>query len=350
MPQKRIVAALTGDGHIVPIEQDAPALRPGAVLVAVRASLVSPGTELGGWRALLEQRKNPKPQKAPKPFGYSNAGVVAEAGEGVTEFKPGDRVACIGAGYAQHANLAVVPHNLCVRLPQNVTFAQGAYAMLSATALHAVRRGQPELGEFVAVVGLGLLGQLAAQFYRLACNYVIGWDMIAFRNEIARRCGIHATVTVGPEDPVALTRQFTGGFGLDAAVFAFGGDGNAAVKSLMQCLKVSPDTHTMGRVVVVGNPSFDWPLRAGANAEFRQAGRTGPGYHDDAWEVGPPYPPVFMRWTTRTNLELCMRLIAEGRLNVDALTTHTIPLTDVEAGIDAVIDRPDEMLGVVFEM
>jgi len=347
---KRKVAARTGDGRICLVEQEIPALRAGTVLVEVHASLVSPGTELGGWRGLAEARKAGNSDAEPKPFGYSNAGVVQEIGEGADEFKAGDRVACVGAGYAQHANYAVVPHNLCVRLPENVTFAQGAFAMLSATALHAVRRGQPELGEYVAVVGLGLLGQLAAQFHRLACNYVIGWDMIAFRNEIARRCGIHATVTIGSEDPVALTKQFTGGFGLDAAVLAFGGDGNSAVKSLMQCMKVSPDTHTMGRVVVVGNPSFDWPLRAGSNAEFRQAGRTGPGYHDDAWEVGPPYPPVFMRWTTRTNLELCMRLIAEGRLNVDALTTHTIPLADVEAGIDAIIGRPDEILGVVFTM
>jgi len=102
--------------------------------------------------------------------------------------------------------------------------------------------------------------------------------------------------------------------------------------------------------VVVGNPSFDWPMRASHNAEIRQAGRTGAGYHDEAWEFGAPYPPVFMRWTTRTNLELCMRLIAEGRLDVDCLTTHTIPLTDADAGIEAIIDAPDDILGVVFTM
>ena len=73
-------------------------------------------------------------------------------------------------------------------------------------------------------------------------------------------------------------------------------------------------------------------------------------YHDEPWEYGDPYPPVFMRWTTRTNLELCMRLIAEGRLDVDCLTTHTIPLEDVEAQIADIVDNPDSILGVVFEM
>jgi len=348
--KKRKVAAVCGDGRIRLVRQDVPPLRPGTVLVEVHASLVSPGTELGGWRGLAARRKSPDPDARPRPFGYSNAGIVLEAGEGMDEFKSGDRVACIGAGYALHTNLAVVPHNLCVALPDNVTFEQGAYAMLSATALHCMRRGTPEFGENTAIAGMGILGQLAGQFYRMAGNFVIGWDTIPRRLAIARVWGIDATVDVANEDTVAVTRAFTNGYGLDAAVVAFGGDGNSAVHDIRNSLRATPDGHTTGRIVVVGNASFNWPFGAGSNADIRQAGRTGPGYHDEAWEFGAPYPPVVMRWTTRTNLELCMRLIGERRLNVDCVTTHTMPLAEVEDGIEAAIGKPDEMLGVVFTM
>jgi threonine dehydrogenase-like Zn-dependent dehydrogenase len=349
MAEKRLTAAVMGNGHIGLVEEEVPPVRPGTVLVDVRASLISPGTELGGWRGLKAQLDSPRPNAKPRPFGYSNAGVVKEVGPGAEEFRVGDRVACIGGGYAMHTTHAVVPHNLCVALPDGVTFAQGSYAMLAATALHALRRGEPQLGEFAAIVGLGPVGQLAARLHQLAGSYVIGWDTIPFRTNLARRCGIDATATVGQEDEVAVTQEFTGGMGLDGALFAFGGDGTKALQSVRQCLKITPDGHRMGRIVIVGGVRFDYQFGL-TNADIREASRTGPGYHDEEWEVGSPYPPTVMRWTTRTNLQLAMRLIAEGRLNVDALTTHTIPLRDVDAQISTIIGAPDSIVGVVLEM
>jgi threonine dehydrogenase-like Zn-dependent dehydrogenase len=349
MAEKRLTAAVMGNGHIGLVEEEVPPVRPGTVLVDVRASLISPGTELGGWRGLKAQLDSPRPNAKPRPFGYSNAGVVKEVGPGAEEFRVGDRVACIGGGYAMHTTHAVVPHNLCVALPDGVAFAQGSYAMLAATALHALRRGEPQLGEFAAIVGLGPVGQLAARLHQLAGSYVIGWDTIPFRTNLARRCGIDATATVGQEDEVAVTQEFTGGMGLDGALFAFGGDGTKALQSVRQCLKITPDGHRMGRIVIVGGVRFDYQFGL-TNADIREASRTGPGYHDEEWEVGSPYPPTVMRWTTRTNLQLAMRLIAEGRLNVDALTTHTIPLRDVDAQISTIIGAPDSIVGVVLEM
>jgi len=349
MARKRIVAALMGNGHIGLVEEEVPPVRPGMVLTEVHSSLVSPGTELRGWRGLREQLEKPNLGAKPRTFGYSNAGVVLEVGPGADEFRPGDRVACIGGGYALHTNYAVVPHHLCVALPDNVTWAEGSYAMLAATALHALRRGEPQLGEFVAVVGLGIVGQLAARLHQLAGGYVIGWEIIPFRVEVARRWGIDATALVGAEDEVALTQAFTRGYGLDGAVFAFQGDGAAALNNVRKCLKCTADGHRMGRIVIVGGVRFDYAFGL-TNADIREASRTGPGYHDEEWEVGKPYPPAVVRWTTRTNLELIMRLISEGRLDVDCLTTHTIPLEDVEARVLAILDDPDRILGVVFEM
>jgi threonine dehydrogenase-like Zn-dependent dehydrogenase len=348
---KRKVATVCGDGHLRVIEQAAPELRHGTVLVDVHASLVSPGTELNGWRSLAEKRRNPDAGAAPRPFGYSNAGIVRAVGEGVTEFKPGSRVVCIGAGYALHTDLAVVPHNLCAALPCKVTFAQGAYAMLAATALHTLRRGEPQFGESVGVLGLGLVGQLTAQLYKLAGNYVIGWDQIERRLRIAKEWGIDGTVAAGAQDEVAAARMFTRGLGLDAAVMANAGECDETVQKLVRSMKVSSDGHPMGRIMIVGWPTFQFASLIGGmnNLDIRRCSRTGPGYHVDAWEVGGAYPPVFMRWTTRTNLDLCMRLIEEGRLNVDVLTTHRIPFQDMDAQVDRLLDDPDAMLGVVFE-
>ena len=114
-------------------------------------------------------------------------------------------------------------------------------------------------------------------------------------------------------------------------------------------MKLSPDGHQMGQITVVGGANIDLPATLW-NVDIRRASRTGPGYHDEAWERGEGYPSVFMRWTTQTNLELCMRLIAEGKLDVDCLTTHRIPLERAEEEIAAIIDDPDEILGLVFQM
>ena len=345
--KKRRIATVGGDGVIRLEEQNLPPLGDGAVLVEVHASLVSPGSELGGWRGLSRRRRSPDSGIEPKPFGYANSGVVLEVGGGVDRFEVGDRVCCMGGGYACHSDYAVVPHHLCVHLPDEVTFAQGAYGHLAATALHALRRNAPEFGEYTAVVGLGLVGQLAAQVHRLAGCYVIGWDTVDLRLETARRTGIDAAVNSAEENAAEATAAFTGGAGLDSGVMAFGGDGTEAFEQLQGCLKRAPDGPRAGRIVIVGGTTIDYAA-ATFNVDIRRSARTGPGYHDEEWEHGADYPKVYMRWTTRTNLELCMRLIAEGKLQVDPLTTHTIALEDVEKEVERIVGEPDRILGVVF--
>ena len=135
-----------------------------------------------------------------------------------------------------------------------------------------------------------------------------------------------------------------------ARVLAFGGDGNKAVQAVGKCMKVAPDGHPMGTIVVVGNPTFEYRNHEAGmtNIDIRRASRVGPGYHDDAWERGADYPPVFMRWTTRTNLDLTVRLIGEQKLQVSALTTHTIRMDRAEQDTPALLDDPDRVLGVVF--
>ncbi len=350
MAKQRLIGALDGTGHGCVIAQDIPPLTKGKVLVQVAVSLISPGTELSG--AKTARANGVSDPGTPKPFGYQNAGVVVEVGEGVTEFAPGDRVACMGAGFAQHANYAVVPKNLCCKLPDNVSFEQGAYGHLAITAMHAVRRAQPELGEFALMVGLGLVGQMAGRLAQIAGCYVMGWDMVPFRCQVAEGWGMEATSVVGQDDIEAKAKEFTRGYGFDWAVMAFGGDGTKALESVKKVMKLSPDTHQMGRVSLVGGLKTlcNWGAGLG-NLDLRCSARSGPGYHDDAWEIGETeYPPVFMRWTTRTNMEFALRLMSEGKLDVDSLTTHKVPLADIDEVVSAHIESPEATLGTLLVM
>ncbi len=349
IPETRKFATRGGDGAIRLAQEKMPELKKGCVIVKVEASLVSPGTELKGWVAYSRKKASPDPNEKHTSFGYSNAGVVAAVGEGVKEFKEGDRVACIGWGYALHCDYALMPHNLCAKLPDNVSFEQGSYAMLLATALHTMRRGEPGFGEYVCVVGLGLVGLLTARMYQLAGNYALGWDTNQERIDIARRLGVDGLVLDGTE--VQKTKDFTGGLGLDAAVLANAGPCDETVKNLVDCMKSSPDGHEMGKIMVVGWPVFAFDGRIGGmtNIDLRRCSRTGFGYHDPAWEFGEDYPRSAMRWTTRTNLELCLRLLSEGKIDVDALTSHRINLDNIEAETSKAMEHPEKMLGVVFK-
>ncbi|NOY82828.1 MAG: alcohol dehydrogenase catalytic domain-containing protein [Kiritimatiellaeota bacterium] len=350
MATQRVIGAVDGTGHGCVLTQDLPPPGEGEVLVKVHASLISPGTELSGAK---KARANAGGQPGiPRPFGYQNAGEVLEAGSGVTEFKPGDRVACMGGGYAQHANYAVVPKNLCAHLPDNVTYEQGAYAHLAMTSLNAIRRGQPELGEYLVVVGLGLVGQMAARIGQIAGMYVMGWDMVRFRCEAARNWGIDGVTVIGEEDYEAKAKEFTRGYGFDMAVVAFGGEGTKALDALRKVMKVTPDTHLVGRICLVGGVTTQCAWGAGlGNLDLRSCARTGPGYHDVPWEHGKvEYPRVFMRWTTRTNMDFVLRLMSEKRLDVESLTTHRLPLERIDEAVTAHIEHPDQTLGTVLLM
>ena len=140
---QRKVAAIDGRGQGVCLEEAIPVLGPGEVKVRVEASLISPGSELGRVGAI---RENPQPDRPPRPFGYSNAGVVEEVGTEVEQFEVGQGVACMGGGYALHADWACVPQNLCVAIPEGVSFVEAASVHLAATGLHAVRRTAPLYG------------------------------------------------------------------------------------------------------------------------------------------------------------------------------------------------------------
>ncbi len=345
----RSVAVIDAAGRGACIQQACPPIEPGQVLVRVEAASISSGTEMN--IPMMIRRGEQSPVPLPRHLGYQNSGVVEEVADCVTALRPGDRVTCLGGGYALAADYAVVPQNLCCPLPEEVSFEEGAFANLVLTSLHALRRGEPELGQNLLVVGAGVVGQFAAQFGRIAGLNTMVSDTLPMRLDYALQTGAHATVNVAKESLHERAMEFTDGFGFDVAIVAIGGEGTQVLKDIGEVMKLSPDGHRMGRIVLVGG--LHVTLQGGAgigNVEIVGAARTGPGYHDPEWEHGRrEYPETFVRWTTRSNLQWAMKLVTRGDLKIKPLITHRLPLAEVGQAVEMLIEQPQECLGIALK-
>ena len=279
----------------------------------------------------------------PMPLGYSAAGEVIGIGAGVAhEFAIGDRVAVAGAGQANHAEVNAVPRNLCVKLPEGVSYSQGAYGTLGAIALHGVRNADVKLGDRVLVVGLGLVGQLVAQLAAAAGARVAGVDPNLERCMLARQGG--AQWAVGPSALAEGWKQFTDGRGFDSILICAATDSDGPIE---QAAEWARDRAT---VILVGKVGTKFPFATYMKKELtvRVSRSYGPGRYDPAFEVqGLSYPVGFVPWTERENLGEVVRLIGCGKLKVDLLTTHTFALDEALKGYD-LIAKGLPCLGVVL--
>jgi len=358
------VAQRPRDGSVTVREVPMPALRPGWVLVANRYSLLSAGTErskveLGQKNLLGKARSRPDLVRqvvdkarvegvsaavattrdrlnAVAPIGYSSAGVVLEVAEGVEGLAPGDRVACAGEGWATHAEVIAVPKNLVARVPEEVDLADAAYATVGAIALHGVRRSAVNVGEWIGVVGLGLVGQLAARIAAAAGCGVIGIDLDSAAVELARTGGAlafertDATLEAG-------VRHATGGLGLDAVLVCAAAASN---DPLQLAARIARDR---GRIVVVGDVpvSVDRALMYRKELEVRLSRSYGPGRYDRDYERrGRDFPAGYVRWTEQRNLQAFVDLVASGKVDPAPLTTHRFPV-ERAAEAYALLTNPD---------
>jgi threonine dehydrogenase-like Zn-dependent dehydrogenase len=345
---KRQSAIITGSGEVEMRELEMPELLENEVRIKVYSSLISPGSEMNLVKSL---RENNNSDFEFRTFGYANAGEVLEVKGNCKNIVPGMRVAAMGAGKAEHANYANVPVNMVMPIPDAVSYDQAAYACLAATALQAVRRTEPTLGEFGVVLGTGIVGNLAAQFAKECGARVQCWEGINSRIDIAKQCGLDDVINFRDMDAEKLATEFATPYGLDFAIFAFGGDADPAFKSIYPCMKRSADRHAMGRITLVGGCQLTF--RGGAssgNLNILSSARTGPGYKDKAYEYGQDYPNGFVQFTTQRNLDEIIRLIAEKKLIVDPMTTHKVKLKDVGSIANTLINEPEKALGVILEM
>ena len=348
-----------------------PTPREGQALVKTEASVVSAGTErmsvefaqkslLGkansrpdlvkqvidkgkreGWVNTAQAAFNRLDQ--PMGPGYSSAGTIVALGKNMSGFKVGQRVACAGSGYAVHAEYNVVPKNLLTPLPKNVDFESAAFTTLGAIALHGFRIAEPQIGENVAIIGMGLLGLLAAQIATAAGCNVLGIDVDSSRISLASSLGLQVVLRA---DAVDSSVAFTSNRGFDVILIC------ADTKSNDPVELAGVIARDRARVVATGAVGLSFPRKVYYEKEisFINSRSYGPGRYDLNYEEqGNDYPLGYIRWTEGRNFEAVIDLMAKGQLQVKSLITHRFDISEATKAYEVITGKTNEkFLGVLL--
>ncbi|MCD4828951.1 MAG: bi-domain-containing oxidoreductase [Candidatus Cloacimonetes bacterium] len=351
-------------GRILVENVPAPTLDHGEVLVQVHFSLISTGTETSSMRKQAEMSFGDKVSDTMKKVdqvktlvrekglstaankvheklfstsvddkmtakGYSNAGMVIDIGAGVTRFKPGDRVACAGSGYASHAEFVCVPENLVAHVDDSVDLQKAAFTTVGCIAMHGIRRAAVTPGEIVVISGLGLLGLIAVQIAKAWGLKVIGIDLKEHRLNLALDVGADAVFMADRQDLVQQCIAFTGGQGVDAVIVS------AATSSTDPVHDGFEMCRRKGRVVIVGDVGMDLRRDLMYNKELDLLMSTsyGPGRYDSNYEEkGQEYPLGYIRWTENRNMQEFLHMLKVKTVDTSMLVHAVLP---IERGAEA---------------
>ncbi|MEW6200543.1 MAG: Gfo/Idh/MocA family oxidoreductase [bacterium] len=364
-------------GSVEVRELPAPTVEAGNLLVAVAYSLVSTGTEIAGlkgsqqkqikkvlldpklikrglrmlatrgFKATMGKVKTQIIESLPSPTGYSCSGFVLEVGKSVEGFKVGDRVACGGAGLANHAEVVSVPRNLVVQVPDGCSLRDASSVTLGAIAMQGVRRANVALGERVGVIGLGLVGQLTVRLLACAGCHVMGCDPVAGRTQKALAGGAEkCVISGGSENPVEAAQGFTGGIGLDAVIITAATPSSELVQQAMEM------TRRKGRVVVVGDvglalqrhPFYDKEI------DFLISCSYGPGRYDTSYEIeGKDYPIGYVRWTENRNMAEYLELVSRDKINFGEIVEKEYTVEDAPSAYQALREDEARPLAVILK-
>jgi predicted dehydrogenase/threonine dehydrogenase-like Zn-dependent dehydrogenase len=363
---KQVLQSLKdGTTHIE--EVPCPALAPGHLLVRTQKTLVSVGTEKmlvefgkAGW--IQKARQQPDKVRMvldkirtdgflttleavqakldqPLPMGYCNVGVVEAVGNGIAGFSVGDRVVSNG----HHAEMVMVPKNLCARIPENVDDDSAAFTVLGAIGLQGIRLLKPELGETVAVFGVGLVGLLTVQLLKASGCRVIAIDMDANRLALARSYGAEVVDLSADSDPIEAALHYTDGRGIDGVLIT------ASTSSSEPVHQAATMSRKRGRIILVGVTGLELSRADFYEKElsFQVSCSYGPGRYDPLYEQkGQDYPLGFVRWTEQRNFEAVLDAISNKKLAVSNMITHRYPIDHAE---EAYNQLTSGALGVLLE-
>ncbi len=357
-------------GEVSTYDAPAPELRPGGLLVRTQYSAISAGTEratleLSSKSLLAKAKARPDLVKQVIEYarqngvkaayekvhakldtlttlGYSCAGEVIAVGDGVHEFRAGDRVACGGGTYANHAEINFVPRNLAVHIPSQVSTIAASLTTIGAIALQGLRQADIRIGETVAVIGAGLVGVLTIQIARAAGCRIVAIDLSPQR--VARAAEFGAHLAVAANDPALLSsiKEFSR-YGVDAAILTAATDSAEPAELAAKILR------DRGRIVVVGDVGMGVSRSSMYTKELSLAlSRSyGPGRYDPQYEEGGiDYPIGYVRWTERRNMEGFLDLLATGQIDVTPLLEHRYP---IDEGKKAYADLKNGLYTAILE-
>src|SRR5512140_2121093 len=359
------------DGKTTIVEVPVPTPRAGQALVQVAASLVSAGTErmlveFGEKSLVGKARSRPDLVRqvldkmkregllatleatfnrldSPISLGYSSAGTIISLGEGMDGFHVGQRVACAGGGYAVHAEYNLVPRILLTPLPEDVDFESAAFTTLGAIALHGFRLAEPQIGENVAIIGLGLLGLLTIQLASAAGCNVLGIDLDPKRIKLASSLGLEAVTRSQAE---SASQAFTANRGFDTVIICADASSNDPVEL------AGVIARDRAKVVATGAVGLNIPRKIYYEKEisFINSRSYGPGRYDSNYEEsGVDYPIGYIRWTEGRNFQSVVDLMSSGKLKVQPLISHRFPIEDAATAYEVITGKKKQpFLGVLL--
>jgi len=278
------------------------------------------------------------------PTGYSCSGTVIQVGSGVDHFQPGDQVACAGAGIANHAEIILVPKNLVVLVPRACDLREAASVTLGAIAMQGIRRADPSLGETVAVVGLGLLGQITVQLLKATGCQVIGIELDPRRITLACELGADFVFNPNKTDVNNEIRHITGDHGVDTTIITAASSSDVIVQQAMEI------TRKKGRVVVVGAVGLGLKRSPFYKKEidFLISCSYGPGRYDPLYEdKGLDYPYAYVRWTENRNMQAYLKLIADSKINLEPILEMEYDIAQAPQAYEA-LQAANKPLGVLL--
>ncbi|MBN2569938.1 MAG: bi-domain-containing oxidoreductase [Deltaproteobacteria bacterium] len=344
-----------------------PVVKPGHVLISNAFSVISAGTERAAIelakksllakakdrpdqvRRVLEKLKNEgilntisqvrERLDEPMTMGYSSAGVVLACGEGIHEFKPGDRVASNGP----HAGVVCVPKHLCAKVPDGVELDSAAFTVLGAIALQGIRLAHLGLAETAFIIGLGLIGQLTVALLKAQGCRVFGIDIDGDKCRIAEKMGAEKAKS---DFEIKELNDLTRGAGADAAIITASTKSNEPIEMAAEVVRKK------GRVVAVGDVSLNLPRRPFyfKEAEFVVSCSYGPGRYDAEYEErGHDYPIGYVRWTEQRNMQAVLDLMVARKLDMSPLISHRFKIENAETAYEIIEKGKELYLGILLE-
>jgi predicted dehydrogenase/threonine dehydrogenase-like Zn-dependent dehydrogenase len=361
------------DGKMELMEVPFPSVLPGHLLIRNHFSVISPGTEgktvkdarlsyLGKAKARQEEVKKVittakshgviktynmvmNKLEAYSPLGYSCAGEVIAMADDVSGFQIGDLVAC-GGNTAGHSEVVAVPKNLCARIPEGAPLKYAAFTTMGAIALQGIRQSELKLGESCLVIGLGIIGQLTVQLLNAAGVKPIGIDVDEEQVAMMKSSGAHFVYNRNRPDLEEIVKNHTNGFGVDSVIIAASTSSTDPVDLAGQLCRKK------GKVVIVGAvpTGFSRKNYFKKELDLRMSSSYGPGrYESNYEEKGLDYPIGFVRWTENRNMEAFLQLIADQRLNLDALITHEFDFEKATDAYQLILEKSEVVGGVVLK-
>ncbi|MGQ9819291.1 MAG: bi-domain-containing oxidoreductase [Candidatus Kapaibacteriales bacterium] len=358
-------------GKVEVVDAPIPVCIEKGILVKNLVSVISPGTEkasISTTQASLLEKAKKQPQQIQnvlenlrregirstinkvltkldsfKTFGYSSCGLVIETKSEL--FSVGDLVACGGAGYATHSEFITVPQNLACHVPKGVIAESGAFATIGAIALQSLRQAKPQLGEYVAVIGLGLLGLIVVQLLKANGCQVVGLDIRPDNFDLAKHLGCDKVSVIDSEIIPELI-SFTNGNGFDSVIISASTKSNEPTEFSLRIVRKK------GKIVVLGDVGMNLPRSPfyEKELEFTISCSYGPGRYDKFYEeYGIDYPYAYVRWTEKRNMQAFLELLQNQKISIEPLITHRFPIEEAIKAYELLTNGNEKYIGIVLQ-